>query len=235
MTESPPSVSDQGRRAEVLPPEDQRDGHQPQVGEPLERAGDQVRAVQRVEAPEAPGLQPAVHDLVQDHEEDQDPRARRQQHQPRPPDPGRSGRSLDDHGQPPHRQRRHAGRIDRVGHPLGDGARLRAADRVVEHLDDDGAIEGEPPTQTARENQHRKRSTNERKRIGQRLSESCPWASMSARPAGSPVAVGSTTVNMLPRPGSLAASIEPPWASAIQRQMLSPRPDPPTDRAGSAW
>src|SRR4051794_10939569 len=47
--------------------------------------------------------------------------------------------------------------------------------------------------------------------------------------------VGRSTVNVLPRPGSLDAAIEPPWASAIQRQMLRPSPVPTADRAGSTW
>ena len=41
---------------------------------------------------------------------------------------------------------------------------------------------------------------------------------------------GSETVKVLPRPGSLATSIEPPCASAIHRASESPSPVPPTFR-----
>ena len=38
---------------------------------------------------------------------------------------------------------------------------------------------------------------------------------------------GRTTVNVAPRPGSLATSIVPPWATTIDRAMYSPSPRPP--------
>jgi hypothetical protein len=42
------------------------------------------------------------------------------------------------------------------------------------------------------------------------------------------------TVNVLPRPGSLATQIRPPWASASDFTMANPSPLPPLLRAREA-
>jgi len=48
---------------------------------------------------------------------------------------------------------------------------------------------------------------------------------------------GTFTVKVLPLPGSLLTSIEPPWASTMNLTMLSPRPHPPAflDSVRSTW
>jgi len=53
-------------------PEDESNGHQPQVDEPMGRAGDQIHAMQRIEAPQTAGVELLVHDAVHDQQEDQD-------------------------------------------------------------------------------------------------------------------------------------------------------------------
>src|SRR5688572_6281566 len=52
--------------------------------------------------------------------------------------------------------------------------------------------------------------------------------------AGVAVSSGRTTVNVEPAPGSLCATIEPPWASANCLAMNNPRPRPPKWRADTA-